>query len=339
MIRVGIIGATGYTGARLIEYLNHHPEAKIAFATSESFTGKNLSEVYGRFSGTQDVNLISLKDAGHDSVDVVFSCTPDQTAMEVLPPFLDEGVKAIDLGGDFRMDSPEAYEHWYEKPHKAVGYNEKAVFGMTELNRENIATAELIANPGCYPTSVILGIAPLMESGLVEKSLLFVDSKSGASGAGRKLTLPTHFVEADENLLPYKYGRLHRHVGEMEQELSKISGESCRVVFMPHVMPLKSGILSTITLTLVPDTTLDDLWDVYDRRYREEPFIRLRKDRLPETAFVDGTNYCDISFVIPEDTSVVVVASAICNLGKGASGQALQNMNVMMGIEETQGLL
>jgi len=339
MIRAGILGASGYTGARLALYLSRHSGVEIAFATSRKDKGKTMSDLYGALRNICDIDLIDPEDATKIDIDVLFTCAPDQTSMKVVPDYYEKGVKIIDLAGDFRMDSPEIYESWYGAPHTSPDYLKKKVFGLTELYRDNIKETSLLSNPGCYPTSVLLGIAPLVKSGGVNCDDIFVSSMSGISGAGKGLSQFKLFYEADSNVLPYNQGRGHKHAGEMEQELSKIAGEKCTVVFAPHVIPIKTGILSTIRLTMKDNMSRDDVAALYRGMYADEPFVRVYDDRLPESKFVADSNFCDIGYSIAEGTNTLIVVSTICNLGKGASGQAVQNMNVMFGFDEKEGLL
>jgi len=339
MIRVGIIGASGYTGSKLAYYLSRHTETEIVFATSRKEKGRKMSDLYGYLRGLCDVVFTDPQAAHESEIDVLFSCAPDQASMRVVPEFYERNVRIVDLAGDYRMDSAESYERWYGEPHVSPEYIEKAVFGLTELNRDRIRTTRLVSNPGCYPTSVILGLAPLIREGLVDCSGIHVNSVSGISGAGRDLKLFKLFYEADSNVLPYSIGRRHKHVGEMEQELSKIAGKQCTVTFAPHVVPMKTGIVSTMVVTLKKQAVKNELDSLYGAAYDGEFFVRYYSDRLPESKFVADTNFCDIGLVPVEGTDKIIVVSTICNLGKGASGQAVQNMNVMFGFDEREGLL
>jgi len=339
MVRVGIYGASGYTGSRLAYYLSRHSEVKLVFATSRKEKGKPISELYGNLRGLCDIEFSDPGEVENMDIDVLFTCAPDQTSMKVVPRYYERGVSIIDLAGDYRMDTAEDYERWYGAPHESPGYIEKAVFGLTELNRGRIRETRLVSNPGCYPTSVIIGLAPLLREGIIECDGIHVNSVSGISGAGRGLSNYKLFYETDSNVLPYKAGRAHKHVGEMEQELSKIAGERCTVTFAPHVVPMKTGIVSTILVTLREKTTKEAVVDLYRSAYDDEFFVRFYPDRLPESKFVADTNFCDIGVALAEGTDKLIVVSTICNLGKGASGQAVQNMNVMLGFDEREGLL
>jgi len=339
MIKIGIYGASGYTGARLMYYLSRHKDAKILFATSRQDKSKNISELYGYLN-----NLVSLKfedpsEVNDIDIDVLFSCAPDQTSMKIVPSFYEKGVKVIDLAGDYRMNSGESYEFWYGEPHESPEYLQKAVYGLTEINRNKIKNSKLIANPGCYPTSVILALYPLLKEKLISSGSIFVSSSSGISGAGRGASISKMFYEADSNIMPYKHGRGHKHVGEIEQELSKIAGEPCNIVFTPQVVPMKTGIVSTIFTKIKSDITREKIFDLYCSYYKEEFFVRVHKNGLPESKFVADTNFCDIGYTVEPKTGTLVIVSTICNLGKGASGQAVQNMNLIMGLDEKESLI
>ncbi len=339
MIRTGILGGSGYTGARLAYYLSRHKEVEIAFVTSRKEKGRKVSDLYGWLGGLCDLEFVDPADAENEYIDLLFTCAPDQVSMNVVPGWLEKGTSIIDLAGDFRMKTVETYEKWYGKPHVSPAYMERAVYGLTELNREKIKSTRFVSNPGCYPTSVLLALAPLIKKGLIDPSTVFVSSSSGISGAGRGMKNFKLFYETDSNILPYNHGRGHKHVGEMEQELSDIAGKHATVIFAPHVAPLKTGILSTILVDLAPGATKESIHAAYENTYKDEFFVRYLPERLPESKNVADTNFCDIGFSIVEGTGRAVIVSTICNLGKGASGQAVQNMNVMFGFDEREGLL
>ncbi|MCD6170106.1 MAG: N-acetyl-gamma-glutamyl-phosphate reductase [Candidatus Latescibacteria bacterium] len=338
MIKAGIIGATGYTGFELFRLLVKHPQVEVAWATSESYCGKMFSNVYPHLNSVSDLVLKTLPEVQQDQVDVVFCCLPHRTAMSVLPSFLEKQVKVVDLSADFRMATAESYARWYGVEHSCPHLLTEAVYGLPEFNRNLISKASLVANPGCYPTSVILPLAPFLQKGLIQETDIIIDSKSGVSGAGRKLSLRTQFVEINENTVPYDVGRLHRHTGEIEEQLSSLANRQCRVLFAPHIVPMDRGILSTIYVGLKEDISQEQALEIIKDRYKDEPFIRLLPDRLPETRFVQGTNWCDIAVSKVDGTDRLVIISAIDNLMKGASGQAVQNMNIMFGFKETEGL-
>ena len=339
MIKVGILGASGYTGSRLAYYLSRHSETEIAFATSRQDKGALLSDLYGSLGGVCDIVLSAPETIEDIDIDVLFTCAPDQTSMKVVPGYYDKGVSIVDLAGDYRMDSAGAYQLWYGKPHVSPEYIEKAVYGLTELNRERIRKNKLVSNPGCYPTSVILGLTPLLKEGVIDCGNIHVNAVSGISGAGRGLKTYKLFYETDSNVMPYSLGHGHKHVGEMEQELSKIVGGECMMTFAPHVIPIKTGIVSTILVELKQKVNKNDLISLYRAAYDDEFFVRFHPERLPESKFVADTNFCDIGLSLVEGTDKAIIVSTICNLGKGASGQAVQNMNVMFGIDEKEGLL
>ncbi|MCD6335166.1 MAG: N-acetyl-gamma-glutamyl-phosphate reductase [Candidatus Latescibacteria bacterium] len=338
MIRIGIIGAAGYAGLALFRLLAHHPESEIVFLVSGSQAGKRLSEVFPQVTGIGDRELVSLADAKAMKVDVVFLCRAHTEAMALVPEFYERGIRVVDLSADFRMDTPEAYREWYHLAHTAPELLKTAVYGLPELYREQIKRARLVGNPGCYPTGAILALAPLLEKGWIRSDDVIVDAKSGVSGAGRKPSPRTHFVETNENIAPYNVGRVHRHTGEIEQELSKLAGEGCPVVFTPQLVPINKGILTTAYATLDKEVDSEELTALYKARYEAEPFVRVMEDGLPETRFVQDTNFCDVAVLRVGGTRKVLAITALDNLIKGAAGQAVQNMNLMCGIEETSGL-
>jgi N-acetyl-gamma-glutamyl-phosphate reductase len=336
MLQVGIIGATGYTGYELVKIFQNHPQAKIAFATSRSSAGQLLSDLY---PCPFDLPLIALQDVNLDAVDVLFLCLPHGESMPVVKRARKEGVRTIDLSADFRLQDVKVYEQWYKTQHVAPELLHEAVYGLTEVYREQIASADLVACPGCYPTSALLALYPLVENSHLSSPHVIIDSKSGVSGAGRKLRLSSLFVEANENFAPYSIGRSHRHLSEMEQELNKWGETAARVTFSPHLLPVDRGILSTIYVTLEPGWSVDRLIDLYSSAYDGEPFVHvLPAGRLSSLAFVTHSNSCAISFAGAGGDEFIII-SAIDNLLKGASGQAVQNMNLMFGLDETTGLI
>jgi N-acetyl-gamma-glutamyl-phosphate reductase len=341
MARVGLLAATGYTGIELFKLLVKHPSVEILFASSESNPGANLSDLYPSIKGVGDIVLGTLEDSIHRAkeVEIVISCLPRGVAMGTIPQFLEQGCSVIDLSGDFRLHSPETYRVWYGDDHKAPHLLEAIIYGLPEIHREAIRHARLIGAPGCYPTSVILGLAPLLEIGAIDLSDIIIDAKSGISGAGRKLALRTHFVESNETVIPYDIGRVHRHIGEMEQETSKISGQPCRIIFTPQQIPINRGILSSIYVRLTEDLSQKEITDIYKRRYGGEPFIRIAESYLPEPRFVANTNFCDIALHRPIGTNRLLILSTVDNLIKGAVGQIVQCLNLMIGVGETTGLL
>ena len=339
MIKLGIIGATGYTGMELYRLASRHPGIEVVFATSEQYTGQNLGKVFPRIDPDRDTTLRSLDEIAAVPADVVCFCTPDGVAMDRVGAFLERGVRVVDVSSDFRFDDPDVYTTWYSRPHTAPDLLDSAVYGIPELNRDRIRTADLVGNPGCYPTGVILGLAPLLEADAIDACQVIVDAKSGVSGAGRGLKLRNLYVEVNDSITPYNIGHTHRHVGEIEQELSRFSNEQPYVVFSPHLTPMSRGILATTYVRVKNGAANGDLADLYEQRYGGEPFIRLPRSGYPETRFVTWTNYCDLRIDRVDGSDLAIVTSAVDNLVKGAAGQALQNVNVMFGRDETTGLI
>ena len=335
MIRVGIFGASGYTGIELLKILRRHPEVQVAFGTSESSGGKVLSDIYPT---TDELPLVVAELAPLDKIDLAFLCLPHTAAMDSAKKLLAAGKRVIDLSADFRLKSPAEYKTWYAHEHTAPELLPAAVYGLVELHRSAIRQAQLVANPGCYPTCAILGLYPLARAGLLGDAPIIIDAKSGVSGAGRKPSMTTHFVEANENLSPYSIGHAHRHVPEMEQELALASGTAHKIIFAPHLVPINQGMLATMYVQ--PRETMDGnaLVGLYRQTYEAEPFVKvLGPGKLASMRYVIGNNQCVLSLTAVNGTSIIV--SAIDNLIKGASGQAVQNMNVMYGFEETAGLI
>jgi N-acetyl-gamma-glutamyl-phosphate reductase len=338
VVRVGIFGATGYTGYELIHILLRHPQAEIVFTTSESGAGGRLSDL---FPCPWDFPLIGLADAPLDQVDVVFLCLPHGASMDAVRRVRSAGVRAIDLSADFRLHDPALYRRWYGHEHSAPELLSEAVYGLPELHRGAIRKAGLVANPGCYPTSVILGLYPLVKAGALADRQIIVDSKSGVSGAGRKPTLTTHFVEAHDNFSPYNIGHTHRHIAEMEQELNLAGdGAGYYIVFSPHLLPVNRGIVSTMYARLASGWTIDKVRGLYEEAYTGEPFIHLlRPGQVATLRHTVNTNRVAIALTSVEGTDFLIITSSLDNLVKGASGQAVQNMNLMFGLDETMGLL
>lgn len=335
MLNVGIYGATGYTGYELVKLLLNHSQANLVFATTESYVGQRLSDV---FACPHDVPLIHADDAPLEAVDVAFLCLPHAASMDRVRAVVEAGVRAVDLSADFRLRDPAVYERWYKTAHTTTALLAEAVYGLPEIHRDRIRDARLVANPGCYPTSVILGLYPLTANDLLADRRIIVDSKSGVSGAGRGLKLMTHFVEANENLTPYSIGHSHRHISEMEQELDGTGNGPYHVVFSPHLLPVNQGILSTMYVSVPAEWDEGRLVALYRETYDGEPFVHvLPPGRLPSLRHVVGSNRCAIGLTRADET-MVIVTSAIDNLIKGASGQAVQNMNVMFKLDETLGL-
>ncbi len=343
MLNIGIFGATGYTGYELVKILLNHPQARIVFATSESYAGQKLSDV---FACPYALPLVPAAEASLEGVDVAFLCLPHAASMDMVARVYASGVRAIDLSADFRLKDAEAYERWYQTPHTARELLKEAVYGLPEIHRSEIREARLVANPGCYPTSVILALYPLVSNGLLADKRVIVDAKSGVSGAGRGLKLTTHFVEANENISPYSIGHTHRHISEMEQELNRAGNGPYHITFSPHLTPLNQGILSTVYINVKTSHDHDQLFNLYHRTYEDEPFVHvLPEGKLANLKYVVGTNRCIISLTEVDDRRAgtafrpYILVSAIDNLIKGASGQAVQNMNIMFKLDERLGLV
>jgi len=350
-LKVNIIGATGYTGKELVKILMNHPKVELVYLTSSTYAGKNIAEIFLEFLNKLDKKLINLNlDVVSQDSDLVFTALPHTVSMDVVPELLKKRVKVIDLSADYRIKDPAVYKKWYEKEHNKISENllSKAVYGLPEIYLDKIKDTPLVANPGCYPTSIILGIAPLLKFKLVDPQGIIIDSKSGATGAGRKLSLGLHFPECNENFKAYKVVK-HNHIPEVEQELSSIyfGGDDnketqqeaeIKICFTPHLLPVNKGILSTCYLNLNGPKE-EEILEVYQKFYQNAPFVRIFKPpNLPEIKFVTGTNYCDIGFTIDERVGKIKIVSVIDNLLKGAAGQAVQNMNIMSGFSETCGL-
>jgi len=338
MIRALIFGATGYTGIELTRILSAHPEVKMTGGSSRTWPGRKISEVFPFVGNDNDFVLALMEDLlGKPEADIAFLALPHGESAAAIRPLLAAGVKVVDLSADCRLSDAEVYKQWYGE-HKAPELLKKAVYGLPEINRDLIRKAELVANPGCYPTTVILGTAPLLKRDDVDCACPIADSKSGVSGAGRAAKLATSFCEAGEGFKPYGVTR-HRHIPEMEQELSTLAGRTIKVRFTPHLIPVTRGMVSTIYMPLKSRTDGTELREAFKKYYGSEPFVRvLPADSFPETARLRGSNQCHISVEVDERTGWVIVMAAIDNLTKGASGNAVQNMNLMMGLAETAGL-
>ncbi len=336
-ISTGILGATGYTGVELVRILKSHPNVSVSFVSSQSYAGQKLSDVFPEMKKICDDILISPETSQTIDVDCVFSCLPHATSAALLMPFIKKGIKAVDLSADFRIHDPKVYAQWYKTEHPCPDLLSKAVFGLCEHYRSDIAKAQIVANPGCYATSIMLPLLPLFKDKDVRLSLVIADSKSGVSGAGRSLKLTSHFVEVHEDFSAYSIGHEHRHIAEMEQEFSKACGREVIMTFSPHLLPTNRGILSTIYI--VTDKSASACLDIVKKAYRDEPFIRMRESGdLPSINDVAHTNFCDIAFTGGNDGQPVIAVSVLDNLVKGAGGQAVQNMNIMFGFDETSGL-
>ena len=339
MIKVAIVGASGYTGVELLRILHSHPEVAVTCVTSEQSAGKAVSEVFPTLRGRMDLPLEPLEPVGiAEKVDLIFTALPHKAAMEVVPTFLRMGRDVIDLSADYRLRDAEVYGRWYE-PHLNPELLAEAVYGIPELRRAQISEASLVANPGCYPTSVILGLAPLLKGKVIDPASIVVDSASGVTGAGRGAKVENLYCEVNEGFKAYGVGGVHRHIPEIEQELSLLAGAPLAITFTPHLVPMDRGILSTIYSMPAGKVTAAELITLYEAFYDGEPFVRvLPEGSFPSTAHVRGSNFCDIGIAVDQRTGRIVVVSAIDNLVKGASGQAVQNMNLLCGLPETLGL-
>jgi N-acetyl-gamma-glutamyl-phosphate reductase len=339
VIRTGIVGITGYTGEELLKILSKHPNVKITGLYGRSSSEeRRLKDVYPHFDCLNlRVEALNVKQIA-DKCDIVFLALPHAVAFEVVPHLIDAGVKVIDLSADFRLAKPEVYEKWYNVKHPAEKYIGKSVYGLSELNTEKIKGALLIANPGCYPTTIILGCAPAVKSGFTDLRGIVIDSKSGISGAGRK-GAQMYFKDEHPNFRAYKIAGEHRHIPEIEQELSILSGKDVTISFTPHIIPVERGMLSTIYVNMKGQVATSAIIEKYREFYSDRHFIKILDENvMPGIKDVLNTNYCEISMKVDERTNMLIIVSVIDNLVKGASGQAVQNMNIMFGLPEIAGL-
>jgi N-acetyl-gamma-glutamyl-phosphate reductase len=340
MLKVGIIGVTGYTGMELVRILLGHPEVQLTYASSRSWAGQTIGTAIPHLGEAGELVLSRFDaDDADGKAEFFFVCLPHGESMETVGSLRQAGSKVVDLSADFRLKDPIAYKQWYGD-HKHKELLTEAVYGLPELYRKQIQTADLVANPGCYPTSVILGLAPFLGQGVLDAESIVIDSKSGVSGAGREPGPGTHFPETFANFSAYNIAGQHRHIGEMEQELSSLAGSGVRITFSPHLLPVSRGILSTIYARPAVDVDDEKLFSVCLEYYRDEPFVKVvgPQSVLPSLKDVRGSNLCCIGSRLDQRTGRVVIISCIDNLVKGASGQAVQNMNLMMGFPETTGI-
>jgi len=335
MIRIGVVGGTGYTGVELLRLLARHPEAHLFAITSRGDAGTPVAEMFPSLRGRVDLRFVAPQEAALDQCDVVFFATPNGIAMRQAAELVEAGVRVIDLAADFRIRDIAEWEKWYGMSHAAPHLVEEAVYGLPEYNRDRIRSARVLANPGCYPTAVQLGFLPLVEAGVIDISHLIADAKSGVSGAGRKAEVHNLFAEAGDNFKAYGVSG-HRHLPEIRQALNGVAGRPVALTFVPHLTPMIRGIHATLYGKLTSDV---DVQALFEARYRDEPFVDvLPAGSHPETRSVRGSNLCRIAVHRPQGGDTVVVLSAIDNLVKGAAGQAIQNMNIMFGFEEALGL-
>lgn len=339
MVKAGIIGATGYAGGELVRLLLQHREAEIAWYGSKSYVDEKFSSVFGNvFQIVDDVCQGDDLQALSEKVDVIFTATPQGYLAGVLNEEILRNAKVIDLSADYRIKDVSVYERWYGMEHKSPQFIEEAVYGLCEKNREQIKKARLVANPGCYPTCSVLSINPLAKAGLIDMDTLIIDAKSGTSGAGRGAKVPNLYCEVNENIKAYGVST-HRHTPEIEEQLSYISGEMVTVNFTPHLIPMNRGILITAYAKVKPGTTGEQIRAAYLEAYRDEYFVRVLDEGVcPETRWVEGSNFVDVNALFDERTGRVIMMGAMDNITKGAAGQAVQNMNLMFGFEETEGL-
>ncbi|HFD79653.1 MAG TPA: N-acetyl-gamma-glutamyl-phosphate reductase [Gammaproteobacteria bacterium] len=336
MISVGVVGGTGYTGVELLRLLAQHPEVQLELVTSRSEAGRRIDDLFPNLRGQVDLEFSAPDPERLGACDLVFFATPNGVAMGMAAQLLERGARIIDLAADFRLRDAELWQRWYGMEHAAPALLETAVYGLPEINREAIAGARLVANPGCYPTAVQLGFLPLLQAGCIEPSTLIADCKSGVSGAGRKASVATLLAEASESFKAYAVPG-HRHLPEIRQGLEGVNGGPVGLTFVPHLTPMIRGIHATLYARLKDDGA--DLQRLFEQAYRDEPFVDvLAAGSHPETRSVKGSNYCRIAVHRPPEGDTVVVLSVIDNLVKGAAGQAVQNMNLMFGLEEHGGL-
>ncbi len=337
MIKVGIIGATGYAGSELVRLITQHPKAELVTMTSQSYAGQEYKEVYSNYSHLDYVCEEEHIDEMAEKCDVIFLALPHGVASKKINADILSKTKIIDLGADFRIQDVDVYEKWYTT-HYSKDILPEAVYGLCEINRDKIKGKRIVANPGCYTSCSILSLYPLVKEGMIDLSSIIIDAKSGATGAGRGLSLGNHYCELNESVKAYKVAS-HRHTPEIEEQLSIAAGQDIVLNFTPHLIPMDRGILATCYATLNKKYTYDDIRKAYEKYYGNEHFIRLTKEGVfPETKWVKGSNFVDIGFTVDERTNRVIVIGALDNLFKGAAGQAVQNMNIIMGIEETTGI-
>lgn len=339
MIKVGIIGATGYAGSELVRILLGHKDVEIKWYGSRSYIDKKYASIYQNFFQLVDATCMDDNmEALADQVDVIFTATPQGLCASLVNEEILSKVKIIDLSADFRIKDVKVYEEWYKLEHKSPQFIEEAVYGLCEINREDVKKARLVANPGCYTTCSILTCYPLVKEGIIDPNTIIVDAKSGTSGAGRGAKVDNLFCEVNENMKAYGVAT-HRHTPEIEEQLGYACGEKITINFTPHLVPMNRGILATAYASLKKDVTYEEVKAIYDKYYADEKFVRvLEKDVCPQTKWVEGSNYVDVNFKIDPRTNRIIMMGAIDNLVKGAAGQAVQNMNLMFALKESEGL-
>ena len=334
-MNVGIIGGTGYTGLELIRILLSHNDVNISVITSKANAGKKISDLYPYLKGVFEKKLVpfSVNEFKKAKIDLAFLCLPHGESMAIVPKLISSGIKVIDLAADFRFNDKKIYEKWYKQKHKSSALLKKSIYGLSEINREKIRSSDLIANPGCYATVSILSLYPLVKENIINKDFIIINALSGVSGAGKKVASETSFLNVNENLSAYKVAE-HRHTPEINEMLK------AKVNFTPHLLPVNRGIFMSAYAYLKPKVDYVAISNIYERYYKNEKFIQLlSRDKFPSLNEVKGTNNCAIGFKVNEETRTVIIISTIDNLIKGASGQAVQNMNIMMDYNEEEGLI
>jgi len=336
--RVGVVGATGYTGVELLRLLLLHPQVEVTALTSQKYAGLSIDQVFPSLPKYLQVNCEELSvDQISKKVDFIFTAVPHKTAMETVPLFYQKGKRVVDLSADFRFKDPAVYERWYQR-HSCPELLRESVYGLPELHREEIRNAKIVGNPGCYPTGALIGLIPLIKNRMISYENIVVDSKSGVSGAGRDVVLGSLFCEVNEGVKAYNIFK-HRHLPEIEGEVSQLAKRKVTVTFVPHLIPMDRGILTTLYVSFTQEVKTEEVLNTFNEYYQEEPFIRIYpKGKIPNTKDVRGSNFCDLGIVVNESDGRGVIVTAIDNLVKGASGEAVQNMNIMLGYPETMGL-
>ncbi|HEX2054074.1 MAG TPA: N-acetyl-gamma-glutamyl-phosphate reductase [Actinomycetota bacterium] len=335
-IKAAVLGASGFAGAELLRILESHPEIQVVAASASSQVGKRVIDVYPALPSVAELTFVPTGEALDCGADIVFSSLPHKASMTLFAD--DGGPKVVDLGGDFRLNDPAQHEDWFGEPHTSPHSLASWVYGLTEFHRKEVAGAERVANPGCYPTAALLALLPLVSAGLVEPDGIHIDAKSGISGAGRAGGEGFDFASVNENLSPYK-ATGHKHIAEIEQELGLAAGRSARVSFVPHLVPMTRGLLASCVAQAVPGASGTEIGSALESAYRDEPFVRIAGGGLPHTKRLTGTNFAEVGVHLDERTGRVLAFGAIDNLGKGAAGQAVQNANLMLGLPEDMGLL
>lgn len=339
-VRAAVLGASGYSGIEAVRILAGHPFVELVALTSEHYAGREVAEVYRHMTGIDLPPFEELRaDLIRGRAEIVISCLPERVGAPILADLAQTGIKVIDVSADFRLKDPAAYRQTYGADHPAPALLKEAVYGLSEFHRRELREARIVANPGCYPTGALLGLLPLIRRDLIDPASIVIDAKSGATGARRQAAIEQLFAEVNENFRPYKIGN-HRHTPEMEQEIGAALGREVAVMFVPHLLPVTRGILSSIFMRPRAGTTEQDVRDAFEASFAKSRFIRLLKPgELPELKNVRATNFCEIAFVLERRTQTLCVLTAIDNLGKGAAGQAVQNLNLMLGYDEAAGLL